>query len=210
MNRFQTIVFDLDGTLYPRNSPVMDELDRRMGLYMERVTGLPPAEAHQLRKHYWRTYGTTLNGLQKFYAVDTEEYLAYTHGFDARDLLRPNPALNAMIARLPQRKLIFTNGTHEHADNILRALDLENVFDGILALRDFDFRPKPDPKPYETLRRRLRHAPQQAVFVEDSAHNLPPAHAMGMTTVWLTMDSADGHDGVDHIIHDITDLEQVL
>ncbi|MCO5185107.1 MAG: pyrimidine 5'-nucleotidase [Anaerolineae bacterium] len=210
MSHFQTIIFDLDGTLYPRNSPVMTELDRRMGLYMERVTGLPPAEAHTLRKHYWRTYGTTLNGLQKFYHVDAEDYLAYTHGFDARDLIRPNPALNAMIAHLPQRKLIFTNGTREHADNILRALDLENAFDDVLSLRDFDYRPKPDPKPYDVLRRRLLHAPQQAVFVEDSVYNLPPAHAMGMTTVWLTPDSADIHDGVDCIIHDIIDLEQFL
>ena len=44
-----------------------------------------------------------------------------------------------MIAHLPQRKLIFTNGTREHADNILRASIWKNAFDDVVA-RDFDYR----------------------------------------------------------------------
>lgn len=213
MQQIDTIVFDLDGTLYPRSSAVMAEMDRRMGIYVERVTGLPPGEAHTLRKHYWRTYGTTLNGLQKFYAVDPEEYLSFTHGFDARDFLRPNPALSAMLDRLPQRKLIFTNGTAEHADNILQALGLTDVFDTVLGLRAFDYRPKPDPAPYRVLRTALQHAPDRAVFIEDSINNLPPARAMGVGAIWLTddPDSAEASpDAVDHIIHNILDLEPLL
>jgi putative hydrolase of the HAD superfamily len=210
MSQFKTIVFDLDGTLYPRNSAVMAELDRRMGLYMERVTGLPADEAHTLRKQYWRTYGTTLNGLQKFYDVDTEDYLAYTHDFDARELLRPNPALNAMLDRLPQRKLIFTNGTHEHADNILRALALDDVFDVILGLRDFDFRPKPEQQPYQILLDHLNHPPQASIFIEDSLQNLPPAKKMGITTVWLSTDAVSSNGKCDHMIQDILEVEQLL
>jgi putative hydrolase of the HAD superfamily len=174
------------------------------------VTGLPAAEAHTLRKHYWQTYGTTLNGLQKFYDVDTEDYLAYTHGFDARELIRPNPMLNTMLARLPQRKLIFTNGTREHADNILQALDLVGVFDVILGLRDFGFRPKPEPQPYQTLLQHLPHPPQESIFIEDSLKNLPPAKQMGIATVWLTTETSASNGSCDHVIQDILEVEKLL
>ena len=53
-----------------------------MGLHMAQpVCRLP--KRNTLRKHYWRTYGTTLNGLQKFYHVDGK-ILWHTHGFNAR------------------------------------------------------------------------------------------------------------------------------
>ena len=45
-----------------------------------------------------------------------------------------------------------------------------------------DYIPKPDRAPYEEMMQRHGIDPARAFFAEDSAHNLEPAAAMGITT----------------------------
>jgi putative hydrolase of the HAD superfamily len=52
------------------------------------------------------------------------------------------------------------------------------------------------------------------LFVEDSAHNLPPAKAMGMTTIWVNYDTeavSSGHEtDIDLEITDVADWLHAL
>jgi putative hydrolase of the HAD superfamily len=56
----RAILFDLDNTLYPASSGVMQQLDRRIGEYVQERLGLSSDEATALKRHYYATYGTTL------------------------------------------------------------------------------------------------------------------------------------------------------
>ena len=58
-------------------------------------------------------------------------------------------------------------------------------FDAIHDIAAIDYRPKPDPSGYRDLIARYGIAPARAAMIEDMARNLPPAAALGMTTVWL-------------------------
>jgi putative hydrolase of the HAD superfamily len=56
----------------------------------------------------------TLRGLIEEDIDAAERFLGFVHDID-RSSLRPDPVLAREIARLPGRKLIFTNGSRDHA-----------------------------------------------------------------------------------------------
>ena len=101
-------------------------------MYMRERLSIPEADIPTLREHYFKTYGTTLNGLQKHHQVDKDEYLAYVHDLPLSDFLTPNPLLREVIASLPTRNLIFTNADAPHARRVLKALQLDDLFDTIV------------------------------------------------------------------------------
>jgi putative hydrolase of the HAD superfamily len=60
---------------------------------------------------------------------------------------------------------------------------------------------------YDRLCNELHIDPARALFVEDSAHNLGPAKALGMTTIWVNHDIAvDRADTAPFIDHEIADI----
>ena len=141
-------VFDLDNTLYPRHTDLFKQIDWKMTDYVARLTGLDTEDARKLQKQLYRDHGTTLNGLMMEYSIDPHDYLAYVHDIDYGEV-EANPALGELIASLPGRKHIFTNGDVRHAENTLRAIGIEPVFDSLFDIVAADFEPKPARGPYE-------------------------------------------------------------
>jgi putative hydrolase of the HAD superfamily len=69
----RAMLFDLDNTLYPASSGVMQSIDQRIGEYVQQRLGLPEVEAAKIRHYYYTTYGTTLRGLQQHHGhIETE------------------------------------------------------------------------------------------------------------------------------------------
>ena len=110
----ETWVFDLDNTLYPPAIRLFDQIERRMTAYVMRALAVDSAEANRLRRHYWQTYGTTLAGLMREHALEPDAYLAEVHDIDL-SRVAPAPELRRALGRLPGRKLVYTNGSREHA-----------------------------------------------------------------------------------------------
>ena len=52
-------IFDLDNTLYPARCNLFAQVDRRIGLFIERLLGLEQVAARDLQKRYFREHGTT-------------------------------------------------------------------------------------------------------------------------------------------------------
>jgi putative hydrolase of the HAD superfamily len=179
-----TWIFDLDNTLYPASCNLFDQIHRRMGEFISDLLAVDLAEAKRLQKIYFREHGTTLRGLMNVHNIDPTAFLDHVHQID----LSPVPAdvaLAAALAALPGRKLIFTNGTVRHAENILSHLGIAEHFVGLFDIADCNYVPKPDPAGYAELVRRFGIDPSRAVMIEDMAKNLAPAAALGMTTVWV-------------------------
>ena len=87
-------------------------------------------EARLVQKAYWRDYGTTLNGLMANHAVDMREFLDFVHDVDPT-VITPHPELAARIEALPGKRLVYTNGSLGHAENILGHMGLTHLFDDI-------------------------------------------------------------------------------
>jgi putative hydrolase of the HAD superfamily len=206
LSHIDTWIFDLDLTLYPPEAEIMAQVRDRIALYVEDYFKVGSNEAHGIRHRYWKQYGTTLGGLMAEHGVDPHGYLDFVHDVDLTKLA-PCADLRGHISALPGRKLIFTNADLPYAQRVLAARGLEDVFEDIFDIHRMQHRPKPDPASYRAFCDQLAIAPERALFVEDSAHNLTPAKAMGMTTIWVKHDGeADSSGHQDHIDHEIADL----
>jgi putative hydrolase of the HAD superfamily len=109
--------------------------------------------------------------------------------------------LGEAIANLPGRKLIFTNGTKRHAERVLGKLGLGTHFADIHDIVACDYAPKPDPASYAAFVTKYEIDPTRAVMIEDMARNLPPAAALGMTTIWVKGGPHSDDDGHSEHIH---------
>jgi putative hydrolase of the HAD superfamily len=177
-----TWLFDLDNTLYPAESGFMGEIERRMTAYVQKVTGLPRDEAYALQKRYLADYGLTLGGLVAHHGVDPADFHAIFHDMSL-EALAHDPDLVAAIARLPGRRLIFTNADDVHARRVLAHLGLDHLFHEVFHIGSADYIPKPDPRTFARMNEAHGIAPASAAFFEDREVNLAPAHDLGMTTI---------------------------
>ena len=208
-------VFDLDNTLYPAGSNLFARVSVRMTRFICAEYGLAEDNARSLQHRLFRAHGTTMRGLMVERGLDPDRFLDYVHDIDVSDL-EPDPRLARLIARLPGRKVIFTNGSVPHAERITGRLGLDALFEGTFDIVAGAYIPKPDPRPYDAMIARFGIDPSSSVMIEDMAVNLRPAAERGMTTVWLRHDADWSRAGAGdaHVHHRISDLpewlEQVL
>lgn len=180
-------LFDLDNTLYPCSANLFDEMDRRMCGFIADYLKIGHAEAYRVQKSYFREHGTTLKGLMDRHGMDPAAYLEYVHDVDMTRLAR-DVRLESALARLPGRKIVFTNATVPYSERVLDKLGIAHHFEAIYDIAAADYVPKPHPAIYDDVVRRFGLVPRDAVMVEDVARNLVPARALGMTTVWVETD----------------------
>jgi putative hydrolase of the HAD superfamily len=207
----ETWVFDLDNTLYPASSGLFPLVQVRMNEYIGNLLGVSLDDAKALRAQYFREHGTTMHGLMAVHRVDPHEFMAFVHDVDL-SVVPENPALVAALDGLSGRKLIYTNGSVPHAENLIRHLGISHCFDDIFDIVASDFAPKPAMAPLRVFIDRFGVKPSGALMVEDMAKNLAPAAEIGMTTAWVktNVDWAAIASDADHINYVIDDLAGFL
>lgn len=205
---FSTLFFDLDATLYPPSNGLWDEIRNRIFQYMREEINLPQEEIPSIRDHYWKTYGTTLEGLRIHHGVDPDDYLLYVHQIPLDDYLSQDPTLNDLLSDLPQDLWVFTNADRRHAEAVLETLDIQKHFRGIIDLIALDFEIKPKPEAYQiALRLAGEKDPSKCVLFDDLVPNLLGAKEQGFTTVLVGENgSADSADYQLRTIHQIREV----
>ena len=184
IKNIEFFIFDLDNTLYSGQTKVFERIDKRMSKYISKKLNVDLIKAKKIQKKYFYDTGTTLSGLMKYNNVDPHEFLNFVHDIDIswlpKDLL-----LREELIKIKEKKYIFTNGSHSHANNITKQLGIEDLFDGIFDIIDADFIPKPAIEPYKKIIKKFNLDPKKSILIEDIAHNLKQAKSLGMKTVWL-------------------------
>ena len=188
LSHVDTWIFDLDNTLYPPERELLSLVDERMTAFMIRETGLGWPEARALQRRYHDEHGTTLAGLMAHHGVEPTAFLDEVHDIEL-DRLSPDLELDAALARLPGRRLVFTNGSARHAERVLEALGVAARFSEVFHIEAADYIPKPRPEAFQALLRGHAVQPRSSAFFEDLARNLEPAAALGMTTVLVGPDA---------------------
>ncbi|MDQ2893031.1 MAG: pyrimidine 5'-nucleotidase [Pseudomonadota bacterium] len=207
-------IFDLDNTLYPARANLFAAIDAKMTAYVARTLGIAVGEAFRVQKDYFHRHGTTLAGLMADHGVNPHDFLDDVHNIEM-DVLEHDAPLVAAIARLPGRKLVFTNGDTPYALKVLDRLGLRDSFEGIHDIHAMGLVPKPDPSAYAGLCRAFDINPAESLFAEDMARNLAPAKAIGMMTLWVDNGSEQGpgeaRDFIDFTVHDLSSwLNEIL
>ena len=181
----ETWVFDLDNTLYPADSNLFSQIDKRMGAFIAERLGLSLDDAHALRQRYYFEHGTTLAGLIRLHSVCPDSFLDYVHDIDLGSLA-PAPDLAAAIDTLPGRKFVFTNGSRKHAEAVSARLGVLDRFEDIFDIHALDYvNPKPTREAFDRFTGAHGIEGACAAMFDDLPHNLETAHAIGMTTVWI-------------------------
>ena len=207
----ETWIFDLDNTLYPASSRLFEQVQARMNEYICRRLEVTMDEAVAIRRQYFLEHGTTMHGLMAVNRVDPHEFMAFVHDVDL-SVVPANPELVAALGALSGRKIIYTNGSVPHAENLLRHLGISDHFDDIFDIVASDFAPKPAAAPFRAFVSKYGVAPATALMVEDMAKNLAPAAELGMTTAWVRtgVDWAAIASNSDYIHHVVEDLAGFL
>ena len=198
-------IFDLDNTLYPADCDLFSQIDVRMGAFISEHFGIDRIAARELQKRYYHEHGTTLAGLMANDGIHPDAFLDFVHDIDVTPV-PPSPELRDALESLPGKRYVYTNGSVKHAENVIERLGVSEMFDGIYDITAAEYRPKPDPAPYRDFVETFEIEPQRAVMVEDIAHNLEPAHAMGMRTVLIRTHRYTELPNDDYIHHVADDL----
>jgi putative hydrolase of the HAD superfamily len=204
-----TWIFDLDNTLHNADAGIFPHINRSMTRYIMHRLGLDEPSAQALRQRYYRRYGATLRGLQRHHAIDPDHFLRETHRVaELLPLMQWDRHVDTLLARLPGRKILLSNGPQAYVEQIARRMGIDRLFDALYGVERVGYRPKPHRRPFMTVCRRERLDPAHCIMVEDSLDNLLTAKSLGMRTVWMTS-QARRPAYVDYRIASLRDLPRL-
>ena len=207
--KFETIFFDLDGTLYRNETGLWQAIKNRIDHFLHDKMGFKWEDIPKLRQTYYKKYGTTLKGLQIHYAIDPDEYLKYTHDLPLEQYLKKDPELHTLLKTLPQEKWVFTNSDSSHVNRVLRIVGIEDCFSGIIDINATDFYCKPDPIAFQKAFE-IAHVKDLStcVFIDDLIGNIIEAQKMGIFSIFVSGETHQ-ENGALHQIRHIHELKSI-
>lgn len=209
MTNYRILFLDLDETLYPSSNGLWEAIGARINEFMMDKLDITIDKVSKLRNEYFHRYGTTLNGLRTHFQIDPYDYLTYVHDVPINDFIQPDPGLREMLAGLPQKRIVFTNASIDHANRVLERLGVINQIDQIIDIIALNFENKPKNNAYvQALTFAGERDPKTCVLVDDRIRNLLPGGLMGMTTVLVG--EKQSNPDIDFIISSISELILVM
>jgi len=100
LRHIETWLFDLDNTLYPRESGLGALMEPVITQFVMEATGLPRDRAYALQKRYLAEDGLTLRGLMTHHGADPDAYHARFHDLSLECLAR-DEELKAALGAFP-------------------------------------------------------------------------------------------------------------
>jgi putative hydrolase of the HAD superfamily len=189
------ILLDLDHTLYPPHTGLMDEMNRRIERYVVDFLHVPPSEAGNIRRTLRGRHGTTLRGLMVEHGADPAPFLLFVHNGLPGDLLSPDPILKNALSRLagplettglPVKVHIFTNAPGDYARRVLERLGLSDQVDRLIDLAFTGYIGKPHAEAYRQVEKALEALPGECYLVDDGLENIQGALDCGWAACWVS------------------------
>ena len=126
----KNLLLDLDGTVYQDLESVFGQVSKLMTKYISEKLNVDLKKAKELQTNYFYKYNTSLNGLMIHHDIPPKEFLKYVHDIDL-SFMKKDLVLREELENLDMRKLIFTNGSTDHAKNVLSHLGIDDLFENI-------------------------------------------------------------------------------
>ena len=181
MPRYDTLLYDLDGTLIDSVRLILDSYHHTM-----RVHGFPPRSD----RHWLDGLGTPLRQQFADWAGDEtllREMIATYRSYNLAhhdDVIRPYPDIVEVVVALRQagcRTGLVTSKNRYGAGRGLSLAGLDSTFDLMVCADDVDH-PKPHPEPVLRALGALTAAADRTLFVGDSIHDMESGRAAGVVT----------------------------
>ena len=128
LKEMKYLLLDLDGVCYGKHNnysleKVFGQVSKRMTSFISERLKIDINEAKQLQTDYFYKYNTSLNGLMIHHDIPPQEFLKYVHSIDL-SFMKEDKVMRKELENLDMEKFIFTNGSAEHAENILTHLGI--------------------------------------------------------------------------------------
>ena len=213
-------LFDYDLTLYGAEERcVLDSLDHRISLFVQKTVGGDFESAHRIRTDYLEKFGTTLAGLMAMNGTDPDEFFDFIHEPEYLIYPKKAPEKLALLQGLQGPRYVFTNGRHDWSEAGMAHMGIDSAIDGVFDLKLLGWEGKPQMSAYEKMERWLaRVLPERGlsmpvdkreiILLEDSLRNLEPAHARGWTTIFVNP-CTETPDWVDYHIPHLMNLRDL-
>ena len=122
------LLLDLDGVCYGKHNnysleKVFGQVSQRMTQFISEKLKIDTNSAKKLQTNYFYKYNTSLNGLMIHHKIPPQEFLKYVHNIDL-SFMKEDVVMRKELEQLDMEKFIFTNGSAEHAENILTHLGI--------------------------------------------------------------------------------------
>lgn len=206
---FEAIFFDLDDTLYPPHSGIWEAIGERMNSYMMDVLGFDQDNVARIRDEFWMKFGTTFRGLRTTYNIEPHSFLDYVHDIPLPNYIRRDEILAALLGHIPSRKIIFTNASYRHAENVLSVLGIREYFDQVIDVMQIEPYCKPLPEAFlQAIQLAKITNTEDCVVIDDQVRNLRTAHDLGFFTIHIGTEERASF--VDAVIPTIADLGDVV
>ncbi|KAK4050359.1 putative suppressor of disruption of TFIIS [Microbotryomycetes sp. JL221] len=179
------VFYDIDNCLYSKDAGVDGLMRDKIEQYFEKL-GLPIDEAKQLRYRYYTEYGLAIRGLVRHHQVDP---LDYDRQCDAalplETVLKPSNEMKQLLKDIDRTKFrvwALTNAYYNHATRVLKLLELEEYFEGVVSCdygaKEFSCKPE---EPYfnQAVEACGQFDVSKLYFVDDSALNIRGANSLG-------------------------------
>jgi len=212
------LLLDLDGVCYGKHNnysleKVFGQVSKRMTKFISEKLNIDLEKAKELQTNYFYKYNTSLNGLMIHHDIQAEEFLKYVHTIDL-SFMKEDKVMRNELEKLDMEKFIYTNGSAEHAKNILTHLGVYDLFgrDKIFDIKDGGYVPKPEAQTFDLMVKKFGINPKKTIYIEDIAKNLSIGYERGCTTVWLINNEHFGKidSDKDYISHKIENLSLFL
>lgn len=207
-----TLIFDIDDTLYPVSSGFSDHRNSLVPKYMVEHLGFDSLEAAwELRNEYFKIYHSSNKGLimaeqdgklpegKHFNKDDLDAYWADHLEFER--YLPPSAELHKIFEELRATKLkmvLFSNSPRKYVLKCCDALQIRQFFpdDAIFALDEVLPACKPEAAAYQKVLDAIGSTAAKCVMFEDSMKNVRATKALGMMTVLIQETMEGGEAGL--------------
>ena len=201
MDRVRLLCFDLDNTLYKRETRLLSEIHKRIVEYVKCKMSVEDNEAIALIMKWKRKYHSTLQGLIQEVHIDEYDYLEYIHNLRLCDYLYRDNELKEVLNLVQEKKIIITDSYGVYANRVIEELGLSHCFDGIYATENMDFFYKCHTGCLKkVILRACREVCEQMirfneiVLIDDDYNSLYAAKTLGLITAYISQKSESVFD----------------
>ena len=205
----QDLLIDLDNTVYPEDSNIFSLIDIRMKSFISKNLNVSLEKSYEIQKKYFMENGTTLKGLMLHHNIKPEPFLNYVHDIDLSSI-QNNPKLIAVLKEYKGKKIIFTNGSQDHAIKVLQRVGIKQYINDIFDIIDAKYIPKPEIVTYKKVLKKFNLIPEKTIMIDDLPSNLKTAKELGINTVLINQkhDNKNTHNYINLVCSNL--LETII
>ena len=205
----QDLLIDLDNTVYPEDSNIFSLIDIRMKSFISKNLNVSLEKSYEIQKKYFMENGTTLKGLMVHHNIKPEPFLNYVHDIDLSSI-QNNPKLISILKEYKGKKIIFTNGSEDHAIKVLQRVGIKQYINDIFDIIDAEYIPKPAIITYKKVLKKFNLIPEKTIMIDDLPSNLKTAKELGINTVLINQkhDNKNTHNYINLVCSNL--LETII